>query len=84
MKHFSHSVFFVTGCLALFFLTEILAEAYTNLQNISVKAIFHFSSKIILKLQLYFMFFYSIDILPFQEAHRIINVECGLAMIGQR
>lgn len=80
----SFCLFFVTGYLMLFFPTEILAEAYINLQNISVKTIFHFSSKMILKLQLYFMFFYSIDILSFQEAHRIIHVECGLTAIGQR
>jgi len=84
MKHFSHSALFCDRLLGAFFQTEILAEAYINLQNIPVKAIFHSSSKIILKLQLHFMLFYSIDILSFQEVHRILNAECGLAMTGQR
>lgn len=79
----SFCLFFCDRLLGAF-LTEILAEGYINLQNILVKAIFHFSSKIILKLQLYFMFFYSIDILSFQERHRILSVECRLATTGQR
>lgn len=89
MKHLSHSGFFfffflVTGCLELLFLTEVLSEAYINFQNMLVKAMFHFSSKIILKLQLHFMVFYSIGVLSFQEALGINKVECRLPVIGQR
>lgn len=83
MKHFSHYTLFFGDRLLGASLIEILAEAYINLQNVSVKATFHFSSKIILKLQLHFVFAYSIDIFSLQEAHRITNVECGLATMGQ-